>query len=136
MLQKAIDKVNELISLDMGSLVEDKKDRMRERVRLHIFGVFLMCSFRCSENGPRRRYLLVSRVSGTSTSERRWSGPRQVTVLQYSKPLLTVVLLQGMFVKYIQQETNTRVQIKGLGSGFVDQDTGHEHDEPMYIHVT
>ena len=33
MLQKAIDKVNELIAMDMGSLVEDKKDRMRERVR-------------------------------------------------------------------------------------------------------
>ena len=32
-LQKAIDKVNELIAMDMGSLVEDKKDRMRERVR-------------------------------------------------------------------------------------------------------
>ena len=32
MLQKAIDKVNELINLDMGSLVEDKKDRVRERV--------------------------------------------------------------------------------------------------------
>ena len=41
-----------------------------------------------------------------------------------------------MFVKYIQQETGTRVQIKGLGSGFVDQETGHEHDEPMFIHVT
>lgn len=49
---------------------------------------------------------------------------------------LTQWFYQGMFVKYIQQETNTRVQIKGLGSGFVDQDTGHEHDEPMYIHVT
>lgn len=44
--------------------------------------------------------------------------------------------LQGMFVKYIQQETGTRVQIKGIGSGFVDQETGQEHDEPMYIHVT
>ena len=31
-LQKAVDKVNELISIDMGSLVEDKKDRMREKV--------------------------------------------------------------------------------------------------------
>ncbi len=41
-----------------------------------------------------------------------------------------------MFVKYIQQETGTRVQIKGLGSGFVDQETQQEHNEPMYIHVT
>lgn len=32
-LQKAIEKVNELIALDMGSLVEDKKDRGREKVR-------------------------------------------------------------------------------------------------------
>lgn len=43
---------------------------------------------------------------------------------------------QGMFVKYIQQETATRVQIKGIGSGFVDQETGQEHDEPMHIHIT
>ena len=33
MLQKAIDKVNELINTDMGSLVEDKTSRVRERVR-------------------------------------------------------------------------------------------------------
>lgn len=32
MLQSAIDKINELINMDMGSLVEDKKDRMREKV--------------------------------------------------------------------------------------------------------
>ena len=31
-LQNAIEKVNELIALDMGSLVEDKKDRLREKV--------------------------------------------------------------------------------------------------------
>jgi hypothetical protein len=43
---------------------------------------------------------------------------------------------QGMFVKYIQQETGTRVQIKGQGSGFVDQETGRESDEPMHIHIT
>ena len=41
-----------------------------------------------------------------------------------------------MFVKYIQQETGTRVQIKGLGSGFVDAETGRESDEPMHIHIT
>ena len=43
---------------------------------------------------------------------------------------------QGSFVKYIQQETNARVQIKGIGSGFVDQETGKEHDEPLFIHIT
>lgn len=41
MLQKAIDKVNDLISMDLGSLVEDKKDRMREKVT---------CSIQCARN--------------------------------------------------------------------------------------
>ncbi|EPS97406.1 hypothetical protein FOMPIDRAFT_1025033 [Fomitopsis schrenkii] len=101
MLQNAIDKVNELISTDMGSLVEDKKDRLRER--------------------------------------RKWPEekiPVGIDSIRNFNVRAKVVGPQGMFVKYIQQETNTRVQIKGLGSGFVDQDTGHEHDEPMYIHVT
>lgn len=40
-----------------------------------------------------------------------------------------------MFVKYIQQETGTRVQIKGLGSGYIETDTGRESDEPMHINV-
>ncbi|TIB38219.1 hypothetical protein E3P86_01758 [Wallemia ichthyophaga] len=42
----------------------------------------------------------------------------------------------GMFVKYIQQETNTKVQIKGLGSGFLEQDTGQESNDAMHINVT
>ncbi|KLO12941.1 hypothetical protein SCHPADRAFT_828774 [Schizopora paradoxa] len=47
-----------------------------------------------------------------------------------------VVGPSGLFVKYIQQETSTRVQIKGQGSGFVEQETGRESDEPMHIHIT
>jgi len=47
-----------------------------------------------------------------------------------------VVGPQGSFVKYIQQETGTRVQIKGIGSGFIDQETGREGDEPLYIHIS
>ena len=35
-LQKALDKVNELIATDLGSLVDDKKDRMREKARPHV----------------------------------------------------------------------------------------------------
>ena len=42
----------------------------------------------------------------------------------------------GMFVKYIQQETNTKVQIKGLGSGFLENDTGLESNDAMHINVT
>ncbi|CAL1708958.1 unnamed protein product [Somion occarium] len=100
-MQKAIDKVNELINLDMGSLVEDKKDRLREK--------------------------------------RKWPEekiPVGIDSIRNFNVRAKVVGPQGMFVKYIQQETQTRVQIKGIGSGFVDQETGQEHDEPMYIHVT
>ena len=43
---------------------------------------------------------------------------------------------QGAFVKYIQSETNTRVQIKGIGSGFYEAETNRESDEPMHIHIT
>ncbi|KAI1798027.1 eukaryotic type KH-domain type I [Ganoderma leucocontextum] len=100
-LQKAVDKVNDLIKMDMGSLVEDKSSRTRER--------------------------------------RKWPEekiPVGIDTIRNFNVRAKVVGPSGMFVKYIQQETGTRVQIKGLGSGFVDQETGHEHDEPMYIHVT
>lgn len=36
-LQQAIDRVNELIAVDLGSLVEDKKDRLREKVCIQDF---------------------------------------------------------------------------------------------------
>lgn len=41
----------------------------------------------------------------------------------------------GMFVKYIQAETGARVQIKGLGSGFMENETGQEAPEPMHINI-
>lgn len=100
-LQDAIAKVNELIDMDLGSLVEDKKDRQRER--------------------------------------RKWPEEKLPVGLESIRNFnvrAKVVGPSGVFVKYIQQETQTRVQIKGIGSGFVDQETGREADEPMYIHVT
>ncbi|EIM82036.1 uncharacterized protein STEHIDRAFT_103538 [Stereum hirsutum FP-91666 SS1] len=100
-LQKAIDKVNDLLNIDMGSLVEDKKDVRRER--------------------------------------RKWPEEKIPVGLESIRNFnvrAKVVGPTGMFVKYIQQETGTRVQIKGIGSGFVDQETGRESDEPMHIHIT
>jgi hypothetical protein len=37
----------------------------------------------------------------------------------------------GDNVKYIQQETSCKVQIKGRGSGFMEPQSGQEADEPM-----
>ena len=50
--------------------------------------------------------------------------------------LLLTLATQGIFVKYIQSETGTRVQIKGLGSGFYEVETCREAEEPMHIHIT
>ncbi|KAG6915690.1 hypothetical protein DXG01_010418 [Tephrocybe rancida] len=100
-LQAAIDKVNELIAIDMGSLVENKSDRPRER--------------------------------------RKWPEeklPVGLDSIRNFNVRAKVVGPSGSFVKYIQAETSTRVQIKGLGSGFVDQETGQEEPTPLYIHIT
>ncbi|KAG8221115.1 hypothetical protein J3R82DRAFT_2642 [Butyriboletus roseoflavus] len=100
-LQKAIDRINDLISIDLGPLVEDKKDRLREK--------------------------------------RKWPEeklPVGLETIRNFNVRAKVVGPQGVFVKYIQQETGTRVQIKGIGSGFVEQETGKESEEPMHIHIT
>jgi hypothetical protein len=41
----------------------------------------------------------------------------------------------GDNVKYIQGETGCKVQIKGRNSGFLENATGAESDEPMYLHI-
>ncbi|CAK9781934.1 hypothetical protein CC85DRAFT_286958 [Cutaneotrichosporon oleaginosum] len=41
----------------------------------------------------------------------------------------------GMFVKHIQAETGARVQIKGRGSGFLENETGREGDDEMHISI-
>ncbi|KAF8501844.1 hypothetical protein JB92DRAFT_2794703 [Gautieria morchelliformis] len=100
-MDNAIEKVNELIAIDMGSLVEEKKGDRRER--------------------------------------RKWPEekiPVGLETLRNFNVRAKVVGPAGMFVKHIQQETGTRVQIKGIGSGFVDAETGRESDEPMHIHIT
>jgi hypothetical protein len=74
MLQSAIDKVNELIAIDLGPLVEDKKDRLREKASMNAVRSFvcLADSAHVSENGQRRRYRLVLRAFGISTFAPRW----------------------------------------------------------------
>ncbi|KAH9053186.1 hypothetical protein EDB87DRAFT_1653205 [Lactarius vividus] len=99
MLQRAIDKVNDLISVDMGSLVEEKGRREKRK-------------------WPEEKIFIGLESIRNFNVRAKVVGPT------------------GMFVKYIQQETGTRVQIKGQGSGFVDQETGKESDEPMHIHIT
>ena len=55
-LQDAIEKVNDLISMDLGPLVEDKKDRMREKVNSDHLYVALGFLTSSSGNGQKKSY--------------------------------------------------------------------------------
>ncbi|TPX50043.1 hypothetical protein SeMB42_g02208 [Synchytrium endobioticum] len=42
----------------------------------------------------------------------------------------------GQFVKHIENETRTRVQLKGRGSGYIDSITGQEAPEDLHIYIS
>ncbi|KAI8076844.1 uncharacterized protein BX664DRAFT_344079 [Halteromyces radiatus] len=43
---------------------------------------------------------------------------------------------QGAYVKHISSVTGCRIQVRGKGSGFYEQDTGKESEEPLYMHIS
>ncbi|KAI8331177.1 hypothetical protein BC941DRAFT_360708 [Chlamydoabsidia padenii] len=43
---------------------------------------------------------------------------------------------QGAYVKHISSVTGCRIQLRGKGSGFYEQDTGVESEEPLHIHIS
>lgn len=42
----------------------------------------------------------------------------------------------GSFFKSVQSRTNCKIQVKGLGSNFIESDTGREANEPFFLHIT
>ncbi|KAK4052613.1 hypothetical protein OIO90_004241 [Microbotryomycetes sp. JL221] len=107
-LQKGIDAVQKLIDQELGPLLDERRFRRREE----------------REERPERR---------------KWTEEKvmiDVEPLRNFNVRAKVVGPAGLFVKYIQQETGTRVQIKGTGSGFIETDTGREAEDPMHINVT
>ncbi|KAL1887343.1 hypothetical protein Sste5346_010282 [Sporothrix stenoceras] len=113
-LQKAIDKVNELLHSELPPLVDERRFRRRER-----------------EEQPA--------IERDEYGRKKWPD-KQIPVNLEPIPGFNlraqVVGHGGAYVKHIQQETGCRVQIKGRGSGFIESSTGRESDEPMYLHVT
>lgn len=106
-LNAGVAAVQKLIDTDLGPLVTDFRSRARE------------------EQAPRER--------------RKWPEekiPVNLESLRNFNVRAKIVGPQGLFVKHIQQETSARVQIKGRGSGFVENETGRESDEPMHIHIS
>ncbi|KIV77481.1 hypothetical protein PV11_09271 [Exophiala sideris] len=109
-LEKAIEKIDELMKQDLPNLVDERRFRRREpeQVERDEFG---------RRKWPEERIPLdMENIPGFNLRAQ-------------------VVGQGGAYVKHIQQETGCRVQIKGRGSGFMEHSTGQEADEPMYLHV-
>lgn len=110
-LQNAVSRVEALINKELGSLVDERRFRREtpHNVERDEFG--------------RRKWPEDKVPIGIPIS-------RQFYVRQ------TIVGPGGVNVKHIQQETHVRVQVKGHGSGYIENSTGKEADEPMFLHLT
>ncbi|SPO29433.1 uncharacterized protein UTRI_04838_B [Ustilago trichophora] len=109
-LDAAIAKINELMAQEVPQLVEDRHQRRLD--------------YENQRPPPRER--------------RRWPEekvPVNLDNIRNFNVRSKIVGPGGMFVKYIQSETGTRVQIKGIGSGFIESDTGVEMPVPMHIAI-
>ncbi|MCJ1438435.1 hypothetical protein MMC27_007823 [Xylographa pallens] len=109
-LEKAVEKVHELMKQELPNLVDERRFRRRE----------------------------PEQVERDEFGRRKWPEERIAIDLEPLPGFnlrAQVVGHGGAYVKHIQQETRCRVQIKGRGSGFMEHGTGNESDEPMYLHV-
>ncbi|WVF69771.1 hypothetical protein IAT40_004550 [Kwoniella sp. CBS 6097] len=114
-LDAAVGKVNDLINQELGPLIDDRT---------------LVARNRAMGLPPPANTLPGGRV--------KWPEDKIYIGLESLRNFnvrAKTVGPGGMFVKYIQAETGARVQIKGQGSGFLENDTGRESDEPMHINI-
>ncbi|PLN78895.1 hypothetical protein BDW42DRAFT_174097 [Aspergillus taichungensis] len=109
-LEKAVELINDLMQKELPNLVDERRFRRRE-----------------PEPVERDEY-----------GRRKWPEERIPVDLEPIPGFnlrAQVVGQGGAYVKHIQQKTRCRVQIKGRGSGFMENSTGRESDEPMFLHV-
>ncbi|ORY30342.1 hypothetical protein BCR39DRAFT_529272 [Naematelia encephala] len=114
-LDKAVERVNELINQELGPLLDERTIIARNRA----LGLPPPAN---AGPGPRPKW----------PEEKLFIG---LDSLRNFNVRAKTVGPGGMFVKYIQAETGARVQIKGIGSGFMEQDTGRESEDPMHINI-
>lgn len=109
-LDKAIEKIEELMKQELPSLVDERRFRRRdqEQVERDEFG---------RKKWPEARI------------------PINLEPVQGFNLRAQVVGHSGSYVKHIQQETGCRVQIKGRGSGYLEAATNRESEDEMYLHV-
>ncbi|EKD04685.1 hypothetical protein A1Q2_01023 [Trichosporon asahii var. asahii CBS 8904] len=112
-LDAAVAKVNELIDQELGPLIEERTLIARARAT----GQPLPPGVGQRQKWPEEKLFIGLDPIRNFNIRAKVVGPG------------------GMFVKYIQAETGARVQIKGRGSGFIENDTGRESDEAMHISI-
>ncbi|KAH7380011.1 hypothetical protein BKA66DRAFT_465525 [Pyrenochaeta sp. MPI-SDFR-AT-0127] len=109
-LDKAVLMIEDMMKEDLPNLVDERRFRRRE-----------------PENFERDEF-----------GRRKWPEEKISVGLEPISGFnlrAQVVGRGGDNVKYIQQETSCKVQIKGRGSGFMEPQSGQESDEPMYLHI-
>jgi hypothetical protein len=125
-LDRAVDAIDDLLKKELPNLVDERRFRRREPEQVERDEFGRVCS-------P----LHLAGAELTSV-QRKWPEERILIDLEPIPGFnlrAQVVGQGGAYVKHIQQRTRCRVQIKGRGSGFVEQSTGREADEPMFLHV-
>ena len=129
-LEKAVEKVNELMKQELPNLVDERRFRRREPDQVER-----------DEFGRVSPYLQIPypQISEHANKlKRKWPEERIPIDLEPIPGFnlrAQVVGHGGAYVKHIQQETRCRVQIKGRNSGFMEHGTNRESDEAMYLHV-
>ncbi|KAJ9149412.1 KH domain-containing protein [Pleurostoma richardsiae] len=109
-LDKAVAKIEEMMKQELPQLVDERRFRRRDQ-----------------EQVERDEY-----------GRRKWPEekiPIALDPIPGFNLRAQVVGHGGAYVKHIQQETGCRVQIKGRGSGYLENATGRESEEDMFLHV-
>ncbi|EEB07009.2 RNA-binding protein [Schizosaccharomyces japonicus yFS275] len=133
-LQAAINEIDKWINKDVGPLVDERRFRHDDNHHHRPSPTGSNATPLSSAAGP-------SAGAGSSSDDhgrRRWLEDKVFVNLTPSRGFhlrQAIVGPQGAYVKHIQQETHTRVQIKGHGSGFIESSTNRESDEPLHLHI-
>ena len=128
-LEKAVELINDLMQKELPNLVDERRFRRREPEPVERDEYGRVCI------GTARTHHIVRHADRL---QRKWPEERIPVDLEPIPGFnlrAQVVGQGGAYVKHIQQKTRCRVQIKGRGSGFMENSTGRESDEPMFLHV-
>lgn len=149
-LKRGVEKVQEIINKDMGSLVDERRFRRKDQQSEHD-ALDIQKQPNASQEqqkddsstgqAPFRPRGGQNMYDGNSNGNRpQWKRreERVVVGLEKYEPFHVrgyIVGPGGQNVKHVQNETDCRVQVRGRGSGFIDRESGREEDVPMYLHI-